>query len=159
MSVEDLPVKEYTQETEWSCGPAALKILLSHYGHNVSEDQLIELSGTTPAAGATHAGLINAAHKLGYHVMATDNAAEGLLPTLIKSGAPVLIDFQGASGGGHYVAAIGMDSERVHIEDPRRHGGNHYTLDWNLFNARWYNVTYGDKKFINRWLMAIYPQI
>ena len=68
--VEDIPVQEYRQKTEWSCGPAALKILLSRFGHVVSEKQLIDLTDAEPKGGTEHEGLVNAAKALGYDVFA-----------------------------------------------------------------------------------------
>ena len=154
MNKVDIEVEKYIQSKKWSCGPAALKILLSYYGTEVSEEELIELSGTNETQGATHDGLISAVKAFGFSPYSSENTDDSVLLRFLGNHEPVLIDFQG-NNGGHYVVGTAFSSQRIHIQDPRTSGENHYTLDFNLFKARWYSVEYGTRKFINRWMLAV----
>lgn len=152
--IKDIQVEDYEQETEWSCGPAALKIVLDSIGHPVSEDQLIQLTGASPIAGTRHEGMISAASALGHKVFATEECSDEDLSRFLASKIPVIVDYQG-SRGGHYVVITGLEDGRVHIQDPRKHGPRHHTLDLNMFKARWHATTYGDRDFSNKWMMAV----
>jgi predicted double-glycine peptidase len=153
-STGEVPVEDHEQKTEWSCGPAALKIVLDALGHTVSEDQLIKLTGATPEAGTRHEGMVAAAEALGYKVHQSEETPDEDLAKFLASDIPVVIDYQG-SNGGHYVVLKAIENGRVRMQDPRRHGARDHTLDINLFNARWHSTTYGDQKFTNRWMMVV----
>ena len=64
MNSEKIAVKKYLQSTGL-CGPASLKILLSHFGKDFSESDLAGLAsaaaGLERGMGTEHEGMINAA--------------------------------------------------------------------------------------------------
>ncbi len=61
-----LPVGNFQQREEGTCGPAALKIYLSYLGRNLSEPYLGRLCKTTPEKGTDPANIVSAARKLGF---------------------------------------------------------------------------------------------
>jgi ABC-type bacteriocin/lantibiotic exporter with double-glycine peptidase domain len=152
--MSEVPVETHTQETKWSCGPAALKMLLEHQGHVIEEDQLVELSDAGPDGGTEHEGLVSAAKVLGYEVFAKEDASVTDLVHFVEKGLPVLIDFQGKKGG-HFAVVVSTDGGRIHIVDPRRKGSDRYSLDPVVFAKRWFNIRYDDKRRVNRWMMVI----
>lgn len=152
----EVPVDGHQQTEDWSCGPAALKILLSRFDHPVSEEQLIALTRSGPAGGTTHEGLMDAARRLGYRVVAFSNASVSDIRGMIARGLPVLVDFQGRKGG-HFAVVVGAKDGRLEFEDPRESGTPRYSMDERVFEARWYNVTYPDRRTIRRWMMAVIP--
>jgi ABC-type bacteriocin/lantibiotic exporter with double-glycine peptidase domain len=154
--MKDVPVTPYRQQRSWSCGAAALKIVLSRFGKDVSEDNLIDLSATDPQGGTRHEGMVAAARALGYKIYVREDAGEDDLVEFLRLGLPVIVDFQARSGG-HYAVVTAVDNGRVHIEDPRREGSQHHTLDLRIFLSRWFNVTYGDRRFVNRWMLVLLP--
>ena len=55
------------------CGPASLKILLSHFDKNYSEADLAKLTDANKDYGAEHDGLIKGVKALGGHVFEKEN--------------------------------------------------------------------------------------
>lgn len=154
---DNLTLEQYTQKRSWSCGPAALKILLSQFDHDVSEEQLIQLTRSTPKAGATHRGMVKAAEALGYKVYSKDNFSEEDLAILLDEQIPVLVDFQGDNGG-HYAVAKCLKDTRVILYDPKISGESVHSLVWEIFIRNWYSRRYSDHKLISRWGMVIEPK-
>lgn len=154
MDIPEVPVLEYRQKKDWSCGPAALKILLSSRNHEVSEEQLIQLTGAKPEGGVEHEGMTRAAQMLGYKVFATANATEKQVLYFLQNRIPVIVDYQGNIGG-HYAVITGYDNGRVIFQDPREEGSLHHSMDWQMFQHRWYNIRYDTHERIDRWMMVI----
>jgi ABC-type bacteriocin/lantibiotic exporter with double-glycine peptidase domain len=152
----ELPTPEYRQDHTWSCGPAALKILLDFFGHPVSEDQLIHLTDAKSRGGTEHEGMVQAAEILGHQVYAKEDATEVDLMRFLSKGVPVVVDFQG-NNGGHFAVVSGLKDNRVQIDDPRQTGSQRHSLDMNVFMSRWFNIRYDNHRRINRWMMALLP--
>lgn len=152
----ELPAPTYRQKKDWSCGPAALKILLSYFGHPASEEQLIHLTHARSEGGTEHEGMVNAAQILGHQVFAKENATEQDLMRFVQQGIPVIVDFQGSQGG-HFAVVNGLKDGRILLDDPREHGSQRHTLDLEVFKNRWFNIRYDNRKLVNRWMMAILP--
>lgn len=111
------------QTSDYTCGPAALATLLTHYyGTPVSEAHFTELAtedmakrGKQVLSGLTMLSLKNA--------LATEGiSAEGYkigvpeLRALTSGGLPVLVNVQYPKG--HYYLVIDMDDENVLLADP-----------------------------------------
>ena len=153
---DEVQVARHDQEKDWSCGAAALRIFLSRFGmdRGVSESELFKLTGDTPQSGVTHEGLYKAMRALGLNPYPREGASLVELENLNLQGLPAIVDFQ-AEHGGHYAVVTAVKGGRVHIEDPKPGSGNHYTLDQDLFLRRWFNVPYGTKEKVSRWLMTV----
>lgn len=152
----ELPVDGYRQQRPWSCGPAALKILMTYFGHPVSEEQLIHLTSAKSSGGTEHEGMVRAAEILGHQVFAKENASEQDIMRFIQQGIPVIVDFQGSQGG-HFAVVSGVRNGRVILDDPRETGTQQHTLDLDLFKAKWFNIRYDSHRLVNRWMMALLP--
>src|SRR3989344_3489659 len=57
-------------QSESFCGPASLRILLSHFSKNYSEEDMAKITDATKEYGTEHDGLIKGAKALGSHVFA-----------------------------------------------------------------------------------------
>jgi len=55
----------FLQTTSWTCGPAALRFILSRYDIEITEDKLAKLSRTKMNVGTTLLGLKQSAESLG----------------------------------------------------------------------------------------------
>lgn len=103
-------------------GPACLKILLSHYGKDLSETELAAASGTTADSGTTHDGLIAAIRSIG--AMATAKAPATLddLRIHVENDIPVIVDWQ-LNGARHYSVVYEVGKAKVYLMDPEAAAG------------------------------------
>lgn len=141
-----VPHTYHAQQRGWSCGASTAKVVLSTYGQQVTEEQMIAECGTT-VDGTADVANINAvltrrtgrqyaAHYIGNAT--ADRIAElrtALRATIVDSrrGMPVNIWAQAptqppgypASLIMHYVTAVGYDdaTDRVYISDSARFSG------------------------------------
>lgn len=141
-----VPHTYHAQQRGWSCGPSTAKVVLSTYGQQVTEEQMIAECGTTVDGTADvaninavltrRAGRQYAAHYIGNAT--ADRITElrtALRATIVDSrrGMPVNIWAQAptqppgypASLIMHYVTAVGYDdaTDRVYISDSARFSG------------------------------------
>lgn len=141
-----VPHTYHAQQRGWSCGASTAKVVLSTYGQQVTEEQMITECGTT-VDGTADVANINAvltrrtgrqyaAHYIGNAT--ADRVAElraAIRSTIVDSrrGMPVNIWAQAptqppgypASLIMHYISAVGYDdaTDRVYISDSARFSG------------------------------------
>ena len=121
-----LEFPELRQVCSYDCGACSLTSVLTYYGIDAREDQVLKLSGTTED-GANVADILRVldhhglAHKAGYMMAEEVKAA-------IDRREPVILTLQAYRDSskpyhecwkdGHYVVAIGYDGDRIIFEDP-----------------------------------------
>jgi hypothetical protein len=118
-----LPVGTYRQ-TAGFCGPAALKIVLDYYQIPATEKKLAQLCRTTKA-GTTPQNIVNAAQKIGLSAYQKENMAIEEVKKIVKSGIPVIANFQlkPKKGEGHYAAIMGYGKDTFIFSDPQEDRG------------------------------------
>jgi len=100
----------FLQTTAWTCGPAALRFVLAHYGIEITEDELAKLSGTQENFGTTLLGLKQSTESLG--IKAKGQRWNWVRLTQEKN--PVLAYISDS----HYVVVLASDAETVTFFDP-----------------------------------------
>jgi hypothetical protein len=116
------------QETNFSCGPAALLAILRYWGvdDGIGEEDLYADLGTTAADGTELGNLADGAEERGLDTAVSASACslEDLESALLAGGTAILNiqahgsgDYAGRDDG-HYVVLIGMDDENVYVMDP-----------------------------------------
>ena len=78
-----LKVKSFEQ-SESMCGPASLKILLSYFGKNYSEKQLVDFCSSTIEKGTDYKGMIRGAKKTGSFAFVKKNGTIKELEYFLK---------------------------------------------------------------------------
>lgn len=147
------PVPLVAQETDFSCGPAALLAALRYFGvdEGATEHDLYGELGTTskwgtspePMAAAAQARSLDADYEVGFSL-------EGLRRVLDLGGIAIVgiqawsdddedIEWNSDTGDGHYVVAIGMDDENVYCMDPSLEDVYGY-MPIEEFVSRWHDV-------------------
>lgn len=148
------------------CGPAALKILLSYFSKDFTEEQLATLADATIESGTEHEGLMQAAKAAGGYVFSKEEGTIEELEYFVKEEKlPVIIgwfDNSGAYWGDHYTVVANITDKNIimvdpAVDDPERWvdrekfpgawfdfiGKNNRTVSWG-----WYMVvTFEKKKF------------
>lgn len=130
--------KTYQQTTEYSCGPAVLLMVMSHYGiKQYDELEIANMAGTVPETGTSVEGMCSFLDQVGIKYDAhigTDTVFEDFSDVAkffeknIKAGRPVMVDW--TDWGGHWQAVIGIDK-----------GSSDYPDDDMLILADPYDVT------------------
>jgi predicted double-glycine peptidase len=159
-----LPVTIREQPTAFTCGPASLGILLSHYGVNLSDDELAQRTKVNEE-GVDPFTLAAVARDLGFAVTEKYNATPDDVVKALRAGDPVLIDFQASyersddlkADWGHYSVIVAADEKDFLVADP------------SLFNLAyirripradlpkvWWDGFIGSNKRFDGWMMTIH---
>lgn len=130
------------QETPWTCGPAALRAVLAHYGRDVTEPEVSRAASNVPAIGARPEGMVRAAEVYGCHAKAFMMNGVGELVELLARRIPpiVIVDSWTRPGKvGHYVVVSRVDLTRglVTVMDPHTEG-NWRVMTVKEFDERWW---------------------
>lgn len=110
-------IKHFEQSKAY-CGPAALKILLSYFGKNLSEKKLAKLTFASRVYGAEHEGLIRGVKKLGGYVFAKERGTVDELAYFVeKEQLPVIIGWFDKDGD-HYSVVVEVTKMHLITIDP-----------------------------------------
>ena len=127
------------QDTNWNCGPSALKMALSVFGLNVSETYLATVAGTNSTDGTTVKNMVNAitsvnnafgvSLKADYETFSTWQK----LRNYMAKGAVIVLRVQSwvhPDTGEHYVFMFGLDiaNNKAYLADPN-HDNREIKLD------------------------------
>ncbi len=114
-----VPVPYFEQETEFTCGPAVLKMIMHYFGENIAERRLRKHTKSSPLGGTNHEKLISTVQTLGYHCFVKQNAQPRHLKSFINRGYPIIINWQEPdTKDGHYSVIFGYLSEYFFMHDP-----------------------------------------
>ena len=150
------------------CGPASLKIVLDYYGVSKSEKELARLVGTTQRLGTDEKGLVRAAKRLGFKVIAKNNSSFDDIEKWLGRGVPPIVDWftRGRSdysdsevADGHYSVVFGIDSKYIYLQDPEI--GGIRKIERDDFKRVWFDFK-GElirpSELIIRQMIAIYEK-
>ena len=146
-----LNVPDVYQPSNSSSGPTALQAVLSYYGTNIGEDELINMTNTTEN-GTIPGNIANAAVQLGFNAVIKENMTLVDLQQYINQGTPVIVYGQAWKNNqtniqnwtadqidGHYMVVIGIDTSNVYFEDPAILGSRGYIANQEFLD-RWHDT-------------------
>ncbi|MBI3925261.1 MAG: C39 family peptidase [Armatimonadetes bacterium] len=153
-----LQVPDVRQSTPYSCGAAALQAVLAYWGVELREDQLMERLGTDPEVGTPPDAILRVARELGLQADLREGLALEDLAAALEQGVPVIVAMQAWRDGpgspwaeewddGHYVVVIGLDAEKVVVEDPSLLGSRGF-LPRAEFVERWHDVDGQGRRYV-----------
>jgi ABC-type bacteriocin/lantibiotic exporter with double-glycine peptidase domain len=154
-----LPFPSYKQGFDWSCGTTAMNMILSYYGNDVYEKEIMDIAKITKADGAPIEGLKDVAKYFGLKYKESFNFSTDDLRKHVDNGWPTLImiqawhkidnpDWDNEWDQGHYTAAIGYDKKRIIFADPL--SIKRVFLSDAALNSRWHGWSDSGKK-IGHW--------
>lgn len=109
---------EHCTQSDSMCGPASLKIALSSFGKNVTEEELATLAHASIEQGTEHEGLVNAARHLGATVIEKEGGTLEEIEKLVKEQhLPVIVGWFDEDGD-HYCVVTDFTSEHLVLADP-----------------------------------------
>jgi predicted double-glycine peptidase len=145
-------LKATRQSTEYSCGASALQAVLSYWGKDLDEEELMKLLHTTPETGTYPEDLVKVAQELGFEAEVKENLTIDDVEKSTKKGNPVIIltqawrsreDSEKALADdwddGHYVVVLAIDKDYVYFEDPYVRMGKGF-VPRQTFEEHWHNV-------------------
>ena len=153
-----LPVRPFLQSSGY-CGPASLKILLSYFGKDFSEEQLAKLCSATKGlgrgTGTEHEGLIKAVKEIGAYVFTKeDGTIEELEYFVREEKLPAIIGWFDKNGD-HYSVLVSVTEKNIIIVDPATTEPERW-LDRKNFSDIWFDFIGSDDKIVSwRWYMIV----
>src|SRR5262245_47551647 len=147
-----LPLPDVRQQTNYTCGAAALKAVLAYYGKNhLNEMALSRQLRTTPKDGTDPADIRRVAQKYGVEAQIKTGLSLRDLERSYRSGRPVIVayqawpehpkqvDYKNDWVDGHYSVVIGLDEKNVYLEDPSLRGARG-SIARSAFLERWHDT-------------------
>jgi predicted double-glycine peptidase len=144
------------QSTEYSCGASALRSVLSYWGKDIDEAQLMTLIGTTSEEGTYPENIVRGARALGLEAEAKENLTLDEVARFTANGDPMIAlgqfwrSQQNSAAvvdddweNGHYVVVLGIDQDCVYFQDPYIRMGKAF-VPRKRFEAHWHQVMGGD---------------
>jgi hypothetical protein len=151
-------LKRTRQVTEYSCGASALQSVLSYWGRDVDEEELMKLLHTTSEAGTYPEDIVRGARALGFEAQAKENLTLDEVAEFTAGGNPMIALAQvwrSQSGSaksveedwdnGHYIVVLGVDADYVYFQDPYMRMSKAFAPR-KAFEAHWHQVMGGDLK-------------
>jgi predicted double-glycine peptidase len=149
-------LKQTRQSTEYSCGASALQAVLSYWGKDLDEEDLMTLLHTTPETGTYPDDIVRVALLLGFKAEVKENLTLEDIEQATEQGVPVIVLGQAwrsrqdsaASvaedwANGHYFIVLAVDKDYVYFEDPYVRMGKGF-MPREAFEQHWHQVMGGD---------------
>lgn len=149
-------IEKVIQKNDYTCGPAALKALLSFYNINISEEKLKELCNTTKENGTYHWQISECLDKLDIDYLMKNNATLKDINKYLQKGHPVLIDFE-KNNTGHYSIILSINNDNIKIldTDSKKESEVCKKIDTKTFKDLWYDKNNNNQPYVSRWMCII----
>lgn len=159
MKILDFP--EFKQMSDYDCGASALLSVLTYYGIEVFEEEIIKLA-KTDKCGTSIDGMLEVLNNKGLKATSKQLTFEDIKKYIDKE-IPVILRIQAWSGvdnedwkkdwrDGHYVVVIGYDLTKFYFEDPWCSERTY--LKFNELKDRWHDSDIDGKKYVNCGIMV-----
>jgi predicted double-glycine peptidase len=146
------------QVTEYSCGACALQAVMSYWGTDVNETDLMRVLHTTSEEGTYPENIVRGAQSLGFEAEARDHLSLEEVEQFTANGDPMIALVQAWRGekgspgsvteewdNGHYIVVLGVDKDSVYFEDPYARMSKAF-MPRQTFVEHWHQVMGGDQK-------------
>ena len=151
-------LKRTRQITEYSCGPSALQSVLSYWGKEVDEAELMKLLHTTAEEGTYPDDIARGARALGFEAevkadltldevkrFTTDGTPMIALAQVWRSARNATSSVQDEWDNGHYIVVLAVDKDYVYFQDPYVRMSKAFAPR-KAFEDHWHQVMGGDPK-------------
>lgn len=142
-------VVEHCTQSDSMCGPASLKIALSAFGKNLTEEELARLSNTSIEHGAEHEGLVKAARHIGATVVEKEGGTLAEIEHIVQhEHLPVIVGWFDEHGD-HYCVVTDVTPEYLVLADPAWDFSERFVRKEH-FEKVWFDFV-GPKNLITSW--------
>lgn len=154
MPSSPVDIPHHTQETDHTCGPAAVRMALEAiWGLRVEEESLAKQMGTTPDIGTRQKVMARLMETLGLNAVVrhTDTTLDELRQ-LVDTHVVIVCYWLAPEDTDHYAVVVAINDRRVRLHDPWVGPETEMTVA--DFDAHWYgDATVEGRR--DRWLLAI----
>ena len=143
------------QATEYSCGACALQAVLSYWGRDVDENDLMQILHTTSEEGTYPEDIVRGARSLGFEAEVKSNLTLDEVERFTADGHPMialaqvwLSEKEMANSvaeewdTGHYVVVLSVDKDYVYFQDPFARMSKAF-IPRKTFEEHWHHVMGG----------------
>lgn len=131
-----LSVPFFEQDTDYTCGPASLRMVLAYFGHSIDEEDLARELGTNDAMGTERDRMSGILKQYGLVPFERTDATLDDMRHLLQNGFPVIVRFlEKEENSDHYGVVVGIDEKNIVLNDPW--SGLHVLYELGLFMIRW----------------------
>jgi len=144
------------QETEYSCGANALQAVLSYWGRDVEEAELMKLLHTSSEVGTYPEDIARVARALGFEAEVRENLTLDEVKKFTANGAPMIglaqvwlsqkesrTSAEEEWDNGHWIVVLGVDEKYVYFQDPYARMSKAF-IPRKAFEAHWHQAMGGD---------------
>jgi len=144
-------LKFFWQKKEYTCGPAALRMVFDFFGKKFSEEKLTKKLKSNKKIGTSHQALIQEVRKEGFYCFVHENSSLNNLKDFIEKGFPIIIHYLDLSDNvEHYSVVIGFNKKEIILNDSCN--GKKFAVKISDFEKRWHSEKNNYKK---KWMMVI----
>jgi predicted double-glycine peptidase len=149
----DMPY--FKQEKDYSCGPAALRMVLASFSVAVDEPTLRSRMKTGPIFGTRHHQLLAVAHAYGLHGRTKIRASFEDIANALTQGRDIIVTYvEPSASASHMAPVIALDDERIVLNDPWYGPGTSLSRD--EFYKRWQSQNrLGKGNWYPGWMLEI----
>ncbi|MEM3113040.1 MAG: peptidase C39 family protein [Candidatus Pacearchaeota archaeon] len=142
----------YKQETQYTCGPACMRMVLDSLGIKKSERQITKLLGTNKIRGTNHRDFVSLAEKYKLRYSVHREASIEDLKHYYKNHYKIIVCyFHPKERVGHYAVIKKLTPTKITLMDPTDGPDKTYSLKY--FDKFWSSrKTYNKEK---SWFMAM----
>jgi ABC-type bacteriocin/lantibiotic exporter with double-glycine peptidase domain len=122
------------------CGPASLKMVLSAYGKDYSENYLAKLTKASRREGTSEEDIVKAAKKLGFKAYTKEKSSiKELKKLVLKNKMPIIVTWFSPEAGNHFSVVVGFNKENILLANPHYGKIIKYKITW--FEKRWFDTS------------------
>ncbi|MDO8563558.1 MAG: cysteine peptidase family C39 domain-containing protein [Nanoarchaeota archaeon] len=134
------------------CGPASLKMVLSAYNIEKTEDYLAKLMKTSRKNGCKEENIVKLAKSLKFKAFIKKHSSINEIKKLTRQSIPVIVNWFSPEEAGHYSVVIGFKKDNIFLADP--HFGKIVKHKTKWFEERWFDLV--NNKIILKEIIVIY---
>ncbi|MCE9585796.1 C39 family peptidase [Candidatus Uhrbacteria bacterium] len=135
------------------CGPAALKVVLTHYKKDYTHDEIAKLCEVTPDEHASHAKMISGATAAGLRTTPIENATINDIRRFVDDDFPVIVGWL-LDGKDHYSVVYDVGKMKIFMMDPATESGIRI-LPIEKFEEVWSDHGGDAGATVTRWMMSV----
>ncbi len=138
-----ISLRNFRQTTDYTCGPACMKMIYKLYGEDVDEMELASSVGTSPIYGTNVRQIkkyLRSTKKFYVECSIDANKNKSKFQRLehieetVSSGVPVMVEW--ITWGGHWSVVVGSTENNLIISDPY---DGEYQIDKEKFLSMWFD--------------------
>lgn len=150
--MKKIAIPHFEQVTDYSCGPACVRMVLGYYGIEADPPFLIQLLGATEDTGTSTDAFSRIAHVYELEYLSQEHATVDTIIHFIENDIPVIANYIcQRDEEGHFIVIYGYDDKQFYFSDPTY--GQDETITFEKFLPRWRaHFEPGE-----RWMLAIWP--